>query len=193
MSRARCDVFSLPSMIFWSHSTLTLLVGLYRCRALPSVCGTLFPEQALISSALNELHGCGLLYLAAADPCGIRAQLRCKTSPHGGEQRPWDLWWSHMAAYSVEHVQAGEFSVLVLTTLPLSDLPCNRCQDKDNSADTSQSLLACVFATVLSMVCFLYSARTLMHKCFCLPLQTPTVSWMAAINPFQLTVAAKQI
>lgn len=78
-------------MMFCSHSTLTLLVGLYRRHALPSVCGMLFSERALISSALNEVHGGTFLYLAAADPSGIKAQLRSKTSPHAGEQSPRDL------------------------------------------------------------------------------------------------------
>lgn len=86
-------------MIFRIHSPLTLLVWLSvpeqyskSHHALRSVYGPLFPDQALISSALNEPQ---LLYLAAPDPWRIMTQLRSTTSRplglvYSGEHGLWD-------------------------------------------------------------------------------------------------------
>lgn len=77
----------------------------------------LLPERALISSALNEVHGCSSLYLAAADPCGIKAQLRSKTSPHAWKTEALRPLMESRDAYSV---QDGEVSVLLATGVCLS-------------------------------------------------------------------------
>lgn len=63
---AGCDCRRVLPMIFRVHSPLTLLVWLsvpeqYSTshHTLPSLYGPLFPDQALISSALNEARDCG--------------------------------------------------------------------------------------------------------------------------------------
>ena len=85
-----------------------------------------------------------------------------------------------------QHVQACVFSLLCPTALTWGVLDVSRAKTTQDGF-LPLCLFMCVCATVSPSLSFLYSAGMLMHKCFCLPPQTPIVPSTGIIRLFRAT------